>query len=51
LNEQTLREVASELALLGTPLSDQRASAAYRAAMRDRLLEKFWLASRSELSP
>jgi xanthine dehydrogenase small subunit len=51
LNEATLRDVQKELAALGTPLSDQRASAGYRAAMRDRLLEKFWLASRAELSP
>jgi xanthine dehydrogenase small subunit len=49
LNEATLAEVQKALATLGTPLSDQRASAAYRTAMRDRLVEKFWSESRAEL--
>jgi xanthine dehydrogenase small subunit len=51
LDEATLAGVHAELALLGTPIDDPRASAAYRAAMRDNLLAKFWLESRAELAP
>jgi xanthine dehydrogenase small subunit len=50
LDEATLAGVRAELRLLGTPIDDPRASAAYRAAMRDNLLAKFWLESREELA-
>jgi xanthine dehydrogenase small subunit len=51
LDDGTLQAVRAALASVGGPISDHRASAAYRSAMRDRLLEKFWCESRAELAP
>jgi xanthine dehydrogenase small subunit len=40
--EETRTWLAGELAGLGTPMTDHRASAAYRRAMLGKLAEKFW---------
>ncbi len=42
-SRETLVALAPELESLGTPLSDQRASAAYRRAMPGKLLHKFFV--------
>jgi xanthine dehydrogenase small subunit len=39
---ETLAWLVQELDVLGTPLNDHRASAAYRRAMLKKLAEKFW---------
>jgi xanthine dehydrogenase small subunit len=51
LDEATLRGLSAPLSAVGAPIGDQRASARYRAAMRDSLLAKFWSECRAELAP
>jgi xanthine dehydrogenase small subunit len=48
--EQTLGELAQVASGLGTPLSDHRASAAYRQAMIGALLARFFAETSAELS-
>ncbi|THF87311.1 2Fe-2S iron-sulfur cluster binding domain-containing protein [Deinococcus sp. KSM4-11] len=50
-NEATVRRAARVLRRAGTPLDDHRASAAYRAAMLEQSLLKFWFETRGEEVP
>jgi xanthine dehydrogenase small subunit len=49
-NDETLRELAEAASHLGTPLSDHRASAAYRRAMIGALLARFFADTTRESS-